>query len=151
MAELTNTIAPGELAMSGQEDTARTSHNAAATLLKPGYFVCAIDSSGDGNLERRGVTYPTDVDSIVLGVVKKWMFKDEHPEKDQVSYYVRGAVGVPVAASVKAGDPVFAIFTVGATRGQATNVAGVNAVPVGARFLSTTLAGEVAIVSLNLS
>lgn len=151
MAELTNTIAPGELAMSGQEDTARTAYNAAAAPLKPGYFVAAIDGTGDGNLERRGVTLPTSAASIVLGAVKKWMFKDEHLQKEQVAYYVRGAVGIPVAAAVKAGDPVFAIFAVGATQGQATNVAGANAVAVpGARFLSTKQAGQVAIVSLNI-
>lgn len=151
MAELTNLVAAGDLAMSGQEDTARTSYNAAATPIKPGYFVAAADGTGDGNLERRGVTLPLSANSIILGACKRWMFTDEHPQKSQVAYYARGAVGIPVAANVKNGDPVFAIFAVGATQGQATNVAGANAVAVqGARFLSTTAAGQVAIVSLNI-
>lgn len=153
MADFTNKVVAGELAMSGQEDSARTSFNSGAIAIKPGCFVAAAPTATgtDNNLERRGVTLPVDANSVIIGACKKWMLKDEHPQKDQVAYYFRGVIGVPVAAAVKAQDPVFAIFTPGATHGHATNVAGANAAPVpGARFLSTIGAGEVAIVSLNL-
>ena len=151
MADFTNKVVAGELAMSGQEDSARTAHNAGAIAIKPGCFVAAADGVSDNNLERRGVTLPVSATSIIIGACKKWFLKDEHPQKDQVAYFFRGVIGVPVAAAVKAQDPVFAIFTPGPTHGHATNVAGANAAPVpGARFLSTIGAGEVAIVSLNL-
>lgn len=152
MPELFNKIVAGELAMSGQEDSARTAYNAEAIApIKPGLFV-AIATALEGNLERRGVILPVNAASIIVGACKRWFLKDEHPPNDQVAYYFRGVIGVPVIAAVKSGDPVYAVFTPGATQGQATNVAGANAVLVpNARFLSTIGAGEVAICSLNLA
>jgi hypothetical protein len=151
MPELFNKIVAGELAMSGQEDSARTAYNAeAVAAIRPGSFV-AIATALEGNLERRGVILPVGANSIIVGACKRWYLKDEHPPKDQVAYYFRGVIGVLVVAAVKSGDPVFTIFTPGLTQGRATNVAGANAVLVpNARFLSTIGAGEVAICSLNL-
>lgn len=151
MPDFTNKVEAGELAMSGQEDSARTAYNSGTIAIKPGCFVAASDGTGDNNLERRGVTLPVSATSVIIGACKKWMLKDDHPQRDQVAYFFRGVVGIPVAAAVKAQEPVFAIFTPGPTHGHATNVAGANAAPVpGARFLSTIAAGQVAIVSLNL-
>lgn len=152
MAELTSKVVAGELAMSGQEDSARTGYNAETVAsIAPGLFV-AIATGLEGNLEKRGLVLPAGANSIVVGACKKWFFKDTHPPKDQVAYYFRGVIGVPVVAAVKSGDPVFAVFTPGVTQGKATNVAGADAVLVpNARFLSTIGAGEVAIVSLNLA
>lgn len=153
MPQLVNKVVAGELAVSGQEDSARSAYNSGLIPIKPGCFIAAAPTAigTDNNLERRAVTLPVDATSVIIGACKKWILKDEHPQKDQVAYYYRGVIGISVAVAVKAQDPVFAIFTPGATHGFATNVAGANAAPVpGARFVSTIGAGEVAIVSLNL-
>lgn len=153
MAELINELVAGELAMSGQEDSARTGFNAeASALILPGQFV-AIATGKEGNLERRGLILPVDANSIIVGACKKWLLREDgHPPLEQVAYYFRGAVGIKVVANVKSGDPVYARFDISANRAHGTNVAGVNAVLVpNARYLSTTASGKVAIVSLNLA
>jgi hypothetical protein len=143
--------APGELMMSGLEDAARTLQNGEPIVpLRPGVFV-AVPIGSEGNGEGRLAVLPVSAASVIIGVVKKWIYKDIHPPKDQIAVYHRGYVGVWVAVAVKAHDPVFAVFTPGNTQGFGTNAAGANAVVVNsARFVSTTPANEVAIVSLLL-
>lgn len=151
MTELTNDLMPGELAYSGQEDSARTAYNAEVTAsIIPGRFV-AISAAGDGQLERRGVTLPVDANSIIVGVCKRYFLEDEHLPKHPLSYYFRGVVSVECVATVTPQQQVYAIFTPGATQGKATNVAGINAVIVpGARFLASSAANAIAIVTLLL-
>lgn len=148
-----NEVVAGELAMSGIEDAARTGYNAEVTdTIVPGVFV-AIATGREGNLERRGLVLPIAGVPIV-GVCKKSMLNPAGSKpREQVAYFVRGYVGIPVVVAVKSGDPVFATVIAGPNKGRASNVAGAgpDAVSVpGCRFLSTTPAGGVAIVTLNI-
>lgn len=152
--DLTNTVVAGELAMSGVEDSASTGYNAeSADSIAPGLFV-AIAAGKEGNLERRGLVLPAAATAIVVGVAKRELFSlaTGYAPKEQVAYFTKGRVGMPVTVAVKAGDPVYCGI-LATNKGKALNAAGAGPDGIlitGARFLSTTAANGIAIVGLNM-
>lgn len=152
--EMTNTIAPGELAMGGVEDSARTGYNAETTdTIAPGLFV-AIAAGKEGNLERRGLIVPAASTAIVVGISKKDPLNPLGSKpKGQVAYFMRGRIGLTAFTAIKAGDQIYCGIS-GANKGKASNAAGTGATEAiivnGCRSLSTITAAGTIIVELNI-
>jgi hypothetical protein len=145
----------------------RTGLNAGTVILPFGRAVVQAAASNDRNL--LGLVLPVDANSVFMGVAVKTDALEKRsgytldsngdmgwPVDHEMSYLVRGVIGVRVREAVTTDDPVFWIFTAdtGEKKGEfriSANDAVAAVQITGARWLRNTANDGIAPLALNLA